>query len=137
MLWFADGYNLSMTDHVTRAPLIDLLHQMTAAAPALQAMGRPEAARNFLGLRDVSHFDALLADDAGRFVFGVYLTNHNTAKAVIDVGKLVKAGPPFLIVADTPKRLATLLKWRAEKGAARRHLRLEQAASRRRGLTAV
>lgn len=112
MLWFADGYNLSMTDHVTREPLIELLHAMTAADPTLSAVGARGASRNFLGLRPYAHFDALLVDEAGQFVFGVYLTNHNTAKSVADVGKLASAGDPFLIASSSPHRLATALKWR-------------------------
>lgn len=56
--------------------------------------------------------NALLVDEAVRFVFGVYLTNHNTAKAVADVGKLAAAGDPFLIASSSPHRLATALKWR-------------------------
>ena len=78
----------------------------------LTAVGTQGASRNFLGLRPYSHLDALLVDEAGRFVFGVYLTNHNTAKAVTDVGKLAAAGDPFLIASSSPHRLATALKWR-------------------------
>lgn len=112
MLWFADGYNLSMTDHVTREPLIDLLHAMTEADPTLHAVGARGANRNFLGLRPYAHFDAVLVDDEGKFVLGVYLTNHNTAKAVADVGKLAAAGDPFLVASSSSTRLATALKWR-------------------------
>lgn len=116
MLWFADGYNLSMTDHVTRAPLIELLYQMMAGDPTLSAVGARGAARNFLGLRNVAHFDALLVDGQGKLVFGVYLAHQNTAKATADVTQLIRGEHAFLIAADTPKRLATMLKWRANKG---------------------
>jgi hypothetical protein len=116
MLWFAGSYNLSMTDHVTRAPLIELLHQMLAGDPTLSVIGQRGASRNFLGMGEVSHFDALLVDGAGQLVFGVYLAHRNTATATAEVLKLTRGEHPFLVAADSPRRLTLLLKWRATHG---------------------
>lgn len=60
--WFAANYKISTADHVTRAPVIDLLHQMMAGDPTLHSIGKCGAARNVLGLQQVSHFDAVLVD---------------------------------------------------------------------------
>ena len=116
LLWFAANYKVSMADHVTRAPLIDLLHEMMSSDPTLHAIGKRGASRNVLGLQHVSHFDAVLVDDQCQFVFGVYLAHQNTAQASDDVTKLIRGPHPFLLAADSPKRLAVLQKWRAERG---------------------
>ena len=116
LLWFTAGYNLSMKDYITRAPLIDLLHEMMAGDPSLNAVGKRGAARNVLGLQHVSHFDAVLVDGHGQFVFGVYLAHQNTAQASVDVTELIRGPHPFLLAAESPKRLALLQKWRAERG---------------------
>jgi len=123
--WFADGYNLSLKDHVVRTPVIELCHQMTArwnwvddtdpterSVLTMLPVGRRGASRNFLGLKAYSHFDAVLVNNRFEFVFGVYLADPLTSTATTKVAKLAKQGTPFLIAADRPPRIPTLVKWR-------------------------
>lgn len=123
--WFADGYNLSLKDHVARTPVIELCHQMTARwnwvddtdpternILTMLPVGSRGASRNFVGLKAYSHFDAVLVNNRFEFVFGVYLADPLTSTATTKVAKLAKQGTPFLIAADRPPRLETLVKWR-------------------------
>ena len=127
MLWFADGYNLSLKDHIVRAPVIDLCHQMMASWSRLDdtdplgqnflsamAVGQRGASRNFLGLKDYAHFDAVLVTNRFDYLFGVYLADPLTATATAKVTKLAKKGDDFLIAVDRPARLQVLTKWREE-----------------------
>jgi hypothetical protein len=106
--WFGDGYNLSLKGHVTRRPLIALLHSVIVATadsvvaddgvtqrlvPTLHAIGQRSMARGFLGLAKHSNFDAMLV-------------------AVESVGKLAGEPYAFLIAAHNPTQLAALVKWR-------------------------
>ncbi len=124
-LWFADGYNLSLKDHVVRAPVIELCHQMTRQWSPLDdtdpteqtflnilPVGPRGASRNFLGLKAYSHFDAVLVNNRFEFVAGVYLADPLTSTATAKVSKFSKQGDPFLIAVDRPPRLVTLMKWR-------------------------
>jgi hypothetical protein len=127
MMWFADGYNLSLKDHAVRAPLIELCHQMLALWAEvdpldptevdflkLTAVGPRGCARNFLGLHGYSHFDAVLVDQRWQPAFGIYLADPLTSVATAKVAKLAKQGKEFLIAADRATRLPTLIRWRAE-----------------------
>jgi hypothetical protein len=112
--WFADGYNLSLADHNTRAPVIDLCHALLALGQDWTPVGRRAITRNFLGRATWAHFDAMLFTTAGKPVVGVYLAHPQTAIAGQQIVKLAKAELPFLICCDRPSRLPTLLKWRHE-----------------------
>lgn len=111
--WFADGYNLSLADFVTRAPVIELCHSLQAHGHTLTMVGRRALARNFLGRADLKHFDAALFDGTGKLVFGVYLAHHQTSEAAKEVVKLAKQPVQFLICCDRPVRLPSLRRWRA------------------------
>ena len=123
--WFADGYNLSLKDYVVRAPVIELCHQMTRnwsrlddTDPTEQSflnilpVGPRGASRNFLGLKEYSHFDAVLVNNRFEFVAGVYLADPLTSTATAKVSKFSQQGDPFLIAVDRPPRLVNLMKWR-------------------------
>ena len=110
--WFADGYNLSLSDFVTRAPVIELCHSLQAHGHTLTMVGRRALARNFLGRADLKHFDAALFDGIGKLVFGVYLAHHQTSEAAKEVVKLAKQPVQFLICCDRPIRLPSLQRWR-------------------------
>jgi hypothetical protein len=125
--WFGDGYNLSLKGHVTRRPLIALLHSVIVATadsvvaddgvtqrlvPTLHAIGQRSMARGFLGLAKHSNFDAMLVDSDGSPKFGVYLAHSSTMQAVESVGKLAGEPYAFLIAAHNPTQLAALVKWR-------------------------
>ena len=110
--WFADGYNLSLTDFATRAPVIELCHSVQVHGQALTPVGRRGLARNFLGRADLKHFDAALFDGTGKLVFGVYLAHHQTSEAAKEVVKLAKQPVQFLICCDRPVRLPSLQRWR-------------------------
>lgn len=127
MTWFADGYNLSLKDHHVRQPVIELCHQMLVATSdtvvdddgqklvtTLRPIGPRGAARNYLGLHHVSHFDGVLVDAEGKFVVGIYLANRLTSVDTKEIARLAAGDHAFLIAADRPKRLASLVKWRAE-----------------------
>jgi len=114
-LWFADGYNLSLREHLVRAPVIELLHSVLSNKPGLHPVGQRGAARNYRGLQGVSHFDALLVNDDGVLAYGIYLAHPLTARATAQVTTLAREGRPFLVAADRPARVQTLLRWRAEK----------------------
>lgn len=111
--WFADGYNLSLTDFATRAPVIELCHTIRAHGHTLNLVGRRGLARNFLGHSDLKHFDAALFDETGKLVFAVYLAHHQTSVAAKVVVKLAKQPVPFLICCDRPIRCPSLQRWRA------------------------
>lgn len=111
--WFADGYNLSLADFATRAPVIELCHSLQAHGQSLTSVGRRGLARNFLGRADLKHFDAALFDGTGKLAFGVYLAHHQTALATKKVVELAKQPVQFLICCDRPVRLASLRRWRA------------------------
>lgn len=111
--WFADGYSVSLNDNVPRRPMVGLLQSMTAAGGML-AVGQRSAKRGFMGLREWSHFDAVLVDDATfKPLLGVYLAHSSTDTAGRTVRKLAREGKPFLVAADTATRLTALRKWRA------------------------
>jgi hypothetical protein len=127
MLWFADGYNLSLKDHFVRAPVIDLCHRMMASWSRLDdtdpmgqnflsamAVGQRGASRNFLGLKDYAHFDAVLVTNRFDYLFGIYLADPLTSTATAKVTKLARKGDDFLIAVDRPARLQVLGKWREE-----------------------
>lgn len=116
--WFADGYNLSLADFVTRAPVIELCHSLQAHGQDLTMVGRRGLARNFMGRADLKHFDAALFDVTGKLVFGVYLAHHQTSEAAKEVVKLAKQPVQFLICCDRPIRLQPLQRWRASTNAA-------------------
>lgn len=125
MLWFADGYNLSLKDHFVRGPVIELCHQMMANWSRLDdtdllgqnflsvmAVGQRGASRNFLGLKDYAHFDAVLVTNRFDYLFGIYLADPLTATATAKVTKLARDGDNFLIAVDRPTRLPALSRWR-------------------------
>lgn len=111
-LWFADGYNLSVTKQVARRPLIALLHQM-AAATGWHPVGQRVVARGFLSLSHLKHFEALLLNADGEVQLAVFLAHSAVKPAGEMVQKLAKAGAAFAIAADTPSKLAACIKWRA------------------------
>lgn len=113
MLWFADGYNLSLRDYVARRPLTALLHAM-AAGTGLRPVGQRAVARGFLGLTQYKNFDALLLNDGGGVEFGVYLAHSSTKTATDYIRKLARTSDvPFLVAAAQPSVLAALVRWRA------------------------
>ena len=127
MLWFADGYNLSLKDNFVRAPVIDLCHQMMAHWSRLDdtdplkqsflsaiAVGPRGTSRNFLGLKRYAHFDAVLVTNRFEYLFGIYLADPLTSTATAKVVNLAKQGDDFLIAVDRPARLRVLTRWREE-----------------------
>lgn len=115
--WFADGYNLTLKDHVVRRPVMEVCFQM-ATGTGLHPVGQRACARNFLGLSRYSHFDAVLVDAEGRFVVGVHLAHLHTPTATTDISRLAGGPDDFLICCGPHQRLASFLKWRAGYSAA-------------------
>lgn len=127
MVWFADGYNLSLKDHFVRAPVIELCHQMMAQWSRLDdtdplkqsfmsaiAVGPRGTSRNFLGLKRYAHFDAVLVTNRFEYLYGIYLADPLTSTATTKVVNLAKQGDDFLIAVDRPARLRVLTRWREE-----------------------
>jgi hypothetical protein len=127
MLWFADGYNLSLKEHFVRAPVVELCHQMMAQWSRLDdtdplnqsfmsaiAVGPRGTARNFLGLKQYAHFDAVLLTNRFEYLYGIYLADPMTSTATAKVVNLAKQGYDFLIAVDRPARLQVLTRWREE-----------------------
>jgi hypothetical protein len=110
-VWFADGYSVSLNQWVIRRPLIQLLHEV-AAATGLHPVGQRSLGRGFLGMGGLKHFDAVLLDDAGKVVFGVYLAHSATSTSTEYVCKLAKGSTAFLVAADRAPQLQAMLRWR-------------------------
>lgn len=109
--WFSDGYNLSITKCVARAPLIELLHRVSVVTD-WQVVGQRALQRGFLGLRKFAHFDAVLLDAKDHPIACVYLAHPTPDAGSTHVCKLARGPFAFLIAAATPVRLAALIKWR-------------------------
>ena len=109
--WFGDGYDLATLQWLARKPLIELVHQMSAAT-GLRAIGQRGTSRGFLGLRQFRHFEAVLVDEQDEVVFGVYLAHGATGIASGFVRKLALGPTPFLIAAGSPSALNALARRR-------------------------
>lgn len=122
--WFADGYNLSLSSHVARRPLINLLYDVLLAtagqghdgraAATLMAVGQRSISRGYLGLQRYRQFDAMLLDLYGKPKFGVYLAHSSLVQSSISVCELAKAPEEFLIAAPNISMQSALIRWRAK-----------------------
>lgn len=112
MPWFADAYNLSLANHVMRAPLIDTCHKLLSTDVGGMFIGQRGLARNFLGLAHLAHFDAVFYNAASHVEFGIYLAHHRTDVAAKEIVKLAQGAQPFLICCPNERRLTGLQRWR-------------------------
>lgn len=109
MLWFRNGHNVSKTlTQIPRQPLITLLHEIVRQT-GWHAIGQRALARGFLGLGAYAHFEAVLLNDAGEFLFGCYVAHSATGPSTEYVKKLACEHTPFLIAAQRPTQLQALV----------------------------
>ncbi len=115
MLWYADGYNLSLADCETRHPLIVLLHEALKRYQdgEVYPVGPRGLKRGVDGLSRVAHFDAVLVKPTGKVAVSCYLARPTVAVAGDQVRQLAKGNYRFLIAADTPSKLKALMSTRA------------------------
>ena len=112
--WFADGYNLSFGDNVTRRPMLELLQQLSSQHGWLP-VGQRGLKRNVFGLARLGHFDAVLVDpQTFTPMRAVYLAHPSTNTSTRHVCKLAQAGWQFAVAAHGGPQLEALRRWRAK-----------------------